>query len=280
MTEQLRPRITLALSSGITLTMAHVGVLQALEEARIPIDGIAATSGGAMVAALYAGGMTLPEMRDIAMKVGWRDFSDLRLPRMGFFSNAKIERFLEAQIGPKTFRDLAFPLAIICTNLTAGEEVILREGSVARAVRATCSIPQLFTPVEDNGRLLCDGGVLNKIPVQAARDLEGDIVIAVDVGARSRQVRVPTNLLGITAKVMSLIAEDRAERERGLADVLLTPDLSAYGGYEFGQADQVIAIGRAEMEAQLPALERCIAQWHAGRTWHGRLQAWWRGAAA
>lgn len=280
MADRDRPRITLALSSGISLTIAHVGVLHALEEARIPVDGIAGCSGGGLVAALYAGGVSIQDMSAMARGIGWRDFTDVRMPRMGFLSNAKIEKFMEAQIGPKTFADLDLPLAVICCNLTTGEEVVMREGRVGRAVRATCSIPQIFAPVDDNGRLLCDGGVLNKIPVGVARDLGGDIVIAVDVGVQSRQARVPTSLLGVTAKIMALIGEDRAERERAAADILLTPNLSGYAGYEFGQTDELIAIGRAAMEAKLPELQACIDRWHARRTWHGRLHAWWRGEAA
>ncbi len=275
-----RPRVTLALSSGISLTMAHVGVLEALEQARIPIDGIAACSGGAMVAALYAGGMGIPAMRELAGQIGWRDFTDVRFPRMGFLSNAKLESFVESLIGPKTFADLSVQLAIICCNLTTGEEVVMREGRVGRAVRATCSIPQLFQPVDDNGRLLCDGGVLNKIPVGVARDLGGDIVIAVDVSVHSRQTRVPTSLLGVTAKLMSLIGEDRAERERASADVLIAPNLADFPSYEFRRSDEVIAIGRAAMEARLPQLEELANQWHARQTWHGRLRTWWTGEGA
>lgn len=280
MTPAPRPRITLALSSGISLTLAHVGVLQALEDARIPIDGIAACSGGAFVAAMYAGGMSIADLAAQARTVGWRDIADVRMPRMGFFSNAKIEKFVEHLIGKKSFADLDLPLAIICCDLTTGEEVVLREGLVARAVRATCSIPQLFAPLEHNGRLLCDGGVLNKLPVQVARSLGGDIVVAVDVGVHSREAQVPTSLVGVTAKVMALIGEDRAVRERAAADVLLTPNLDQFAGYEFRRTDEIVSIGREAMVAKLPELRARIDAWHASQTWHGRLRAWWRGATA
>ena len=241
----VRPRITLALSSGMWLALAHVGVLHALEDAAIPVDGIAACSGGGMVGALYAGGLSVTELATVARNFGWRDLAELRVPRMGFFSNAKLVTFVESRIGAQAFADLRVPLRLVCCNLTTGEEVILRSGRVAQAVRATCTIPQLFAPVEHNGRLLCDGGVLNKVPTDVARAMGGDIVITVDVGLYSRRAGVPTSLIGVTSKVMSLIGEDRAERERAAADVLVTPNLAAYAGLDFARSDELIAIGRA-----------------------------------
>lgn len=276
----VQPRVTLALSSGMWLAMAHVGVLHALESAHIPIHGIAACSGGGLVGAMYAAGMSVTEMAVAARTFGWRDMAELRVPRMGFFSNAKLETFVESHIGVKAFADLQIPLRLVCCNLMTGEEVILSGGRVGRAVRATCTIPQLFAPVEHNGQLLCDGGVLNKVPTQVARAMGGDVVIAVDVGLHSRRSRVPTSLIGVTSKVMSLIAEDRAERERAAADVLVTPNLSAYAAMEFDRSDELVAIGRAAMEAQIGAVHDCIAAWHARRTWRGRLRAWWRGEPA
>ena len=279
MTDESAPRVTVALSSGIAFSMAHVGVLHALEEAGIPIAGISGCSGGAMVGALYAGGLTVPELSDAARSVRWRDIVEFNMPRMGFFSNERMERFVEQLIGDKTFQDLRIPLAIICCNLNDGDEIILRTGRVARAVRATCCIPQVFTPVDDNGRLLCDGGILNKVPVQVARSLGGDVVVAVDVGLYVRKTRVPTNIFEISSKVMSLVGEDRAERERASADIVVAPDLSRYSASELSNADEIIALGRMAMEEQLPALRALLEREGAGATFRNRVRAWWDGVA-
>jgi NTE family protein len=153
-------RVGLALSGGATKAVAHVGVIKALVEDGVAIESITATSGGAIVGALYASGMSVEELEHIAVSMSWKSMAQLSLSRVGFLSSEQIERFLVATIGDRTFNQMELPFAVIATNLVAGTRHVFREGRVALAVRASCSIPQIYHPVEIDGQFYVDGGLV------------------------------------------------------------------------------------------------------------------------
>ena len=135
------PRIGLALSGGTAKSVAHVGVLTALEEAGIPVSCLSATSGGAIVGAMYASGLSVTRLREMAVNLRWKDLARLTFPRLGLLNNSGIETFVTDVLGDATFEDMKLPFAVVATDLLSGQKVILREGRVARA--AMCDLLML-----------------------------------------------------------------------------------------------------------------------------------------
>jgi len=183
--EGFSPRIGLALSGGGARGLAHIGVLSVLEREKIPVDYLSGTSMGGLIAAGYAAGLSPEQMEQEALRMGSLRrvlaLADPSLPRSGLLEGKKVQEYLVEQIGHCTFDDLRIPLTLVAVDLNAGKEVHLHQGRVADAVRATVALPGVFKPVERDGQMLVDGGVLNHLPSDVARQMGANIVIAVDV---------------------------------------------------------------------------------------------------
>ena len=178
-----RPKIGLALGSGSARGLAHLGVIRAIEEAGIEVDFIAGTSMGALIGAIYAAGK-LDQLESAFQGFDWKkaaSFFDVVLPKSGLLDGAKVSELVRAHIHADTIEMLAKPFAAVATDIVSGEEIIIRSGDVIEAVRASISVPGIFTPVRSNGRILVDGGLTNPVPVSAVRAMGADIVIAVDL---------------------------------------------------------------------------------------------------
>ena len=182
-----KPRLGLALSGGGARGLAHIGVLKALERANIQIDYLAGTSMGGLIAAVYAAGLPPAEIESIALEYRKTrkllKLADPTIPRQGLFHGKQIHVFFEEHLQDHKFSDLRIPLTLVAVDLNSRKEVHLNEGSVADAVRATVSIPGVFTPIERDGQRLVDGGLLNNLPVDIVREMGADIVLAVDINA-------------------------------------------------------------------------------------------------
>lgn len=178
-----RPKVGLALGSGSARGLAHVGVIRAIADAGIEVDVIAGSSMGALIGAIHAAGK-LDELEASFRTFDWRktaSFFDVVLPKSGLLDGAKVSALVREHIPTETFEMLATPFAAVATDIVSGEEVVIRSGDVIEAVRASISVPGIFTPVRSNGHILVDGGLSNPVPVSAARALGADIVIAVDL---------------------------------------------------------------------------------------------------
>ena len=174
-------KVGLALSAGSVRGLAHIGILKVLEKEKIPVDYIAATSMGGIISACYASGLNAQELEEIAKTAKWRRLVDFAVPKTGFLKGRKIENFIGSLIGYKNFEELSIPLSLIVTEITRGEKIILNKGSVARAARASMSIPGVFTPIVVNDNVLVDGALVDPIPVDVVKEMGADIVIAVDL---------------------------------------------------------------------------------------------------
>lgn len=253
-------RIGLALGGGVARGPAHVGVLAVLEEAGIPIDCVAGTSAGSVVGAAYCAGLPMREMITLAAGANWRMVADPVWPRRGFVSFARMENWLESLIGKVDIQDLSIPFAAVTADLTTGERVILREGRLSTAVRASCSVPGFVTPVEINGRLLCDGGVADNLPVDAVRELGADFVIAVDLFMPGDANR--WGPLGRGAAALETLIRTAGGGVRQ-ADCLIVPDISGFSYFRFSQSQQFIELGKAAARRVLPGLVAFLSR--AGR---------------
>jgi NTE family protein len=186
MEESARKKLGLVLGGGGARGLAHIGVLKVLTRAGIQVDVLAGTSMGGLIAAMYAAGLTPEQIETEALRLGTRReqmrLVDLKPSMRGLVKGGRIYDLLAGAIGPEaTFADLHLPVALAAVDLQTGREVTFKEGKVVDAVRATISIPGVFIPVEQESYTLVDGGILNNVPVNLARELGADVIVAVDV---------------------------------------------------------------------------------------------------
>jgi len=253
--------VALALSGGAARCVAHVGVLQALVHAGIPIAGIVGSSGGAVVGALYASGRyTMEEIVGIARDLRWRRLAAPALSCRGLLSSARLGVMLRAWIGDVNFAELAQPFFAVACDLGSGTKVILSEGQVARAVQASCSLPVVFTPTTIGGRVLVDGGAVSQLPVAAARAaFPSSIVVGVDVNVGAAESARLTNFVQIGIHVVSLFARFNAALERRQADVMIDVNASGVTLYDLHKADLMIRRGREAADAAIGPIKKALA---------------------
>ncbi|MEO1472259.1 MAG: patatin-like phospholipase family protein, partial [Pseudomonadota bacterium] len=299
-TEPDRPRIGLVLGGGGAAGVAHVGVVQALEDLGIRPDVIAGTSMGAIVGGLYAAGFTPEELKDAVTTIDWggifNDSSDRQLlhplrrdSRTDPFSvqtdlpvgvgaggiqvdaglidavklNLTLRRLFARAQGVSDFDDLPIPFRAIATDIVSGEAVVLGEGDLTSAVRASMSIPALFPPVEIEGRLLVDGGVVNNLPVDVARAMGADILIVSEIPGADVTPGDLRSFTAVLAQTMSVMigANSRLQvASLGENDVLLVPDVQAVGMLAFEQAPSTVSAGREEVARQEAALRAIVTE--------------------
>ncbi|MFC7528557.1 patatin-like phospholipase family protein [Actinoplanes sp. GCM10030250] len=258
-------RIGLALGGGAVRGAAHIGVLDVLDRAGLEPAVITGTSAGALVGALYAAGRTPSEIAKLAQALRWAKLIRPARTRKALFETAKLAAFLDNAVGGLTFDKLERTFAAVACDLTTGREVVMREGSVGSAVLASAAIPGVFPPVDRDGHLLVDGGLVNMVPAALARELGADIVVAVDVSGPLPR-RPPTTLLHIMVAVSTLqpggtdtLADD--------ADLVLCPDVDEYAFWELSRIPEFEEAGRAATERALPLLHALVAAAAARQTW-------------
>jgi NTE family protein len=181
-----KKKIGLVLGSGAARGLAHIGVIKALEEENISIDMITGTSIGALVGACYAKNGEIKDFEEVVLNTNWKQLlqlADLNLAVIlkGFVQGQKVKELLKTIIGDIEFKDLKIPLAVVATDVNTGEEVIIKEGSVVEAVRASISIPVVFMPVKFKDKFLIDGGIVNPVPVNVIKKMGATSVIACNV---------------------------------------------------------------------------------------------------
>jgi NTE family protein len=251
-----RKRVGLALGGGAARGLAHVGVILTLEREGIPIDCIAGTSVGSLVGAAWAAGVGGEGLLEIALEVGWRHFARPVWPRNGFLSFEKLESFLTSRISDVTFADLEIPYAAVTADLLSGEEVVLQEGRVAPAVRASCSVPGIAVPMELNGRVLIDGGVVNNLPISVVQDLGADVVIAVGLASAAGELPKGPLRIGLAAIEYLLI---NAGDDPATADVFIPIPLRGLGSLvRMSRRHRFIAMGRQAAEEAVPAIRAAL----------------------
>jgi NTE family protein len=280
MISENRPRIGAAFSGGGVRGLAHLGVLQVLEEAGVCLDAVAGTSMGGLVAGLYAAGVSLDEMVELATSVGIVDFASLDQAWRGLFDHHKMEELLVGLLGSKdlAFEDLDIRAAVIAAAVETAEIVVLDSGSLIPALVATAALPGFFAPVRHQGRWLVDGGALNNLPVDVVRRMGVDRVLGVNVPLHFRLPMEEGEPKALSARgILSLgngtldwempllIAEASLGMTTGLVDrrrlalcppdLLLEIDLPNVGLLDTGHSAQVIEVGRETALQRVPELK-------------------------
>lgn len=197
-------RLGLALGSGAARGLAHIGVLKVLDEAKIQVHTIAGTSIGAFIGALYAAGVPVQRMEDVARELDWRKLAHLlnpTVPTSGLVDGGKLVEFMAELLPVHSFEALRLPLAVTATDIETGEALIIRKGDLLEALRAALAFPGVFPPVRFNDRFLVDGGLCNPVPADVARHLGADRVIGVctipDANKQTPEAFMPRNRPGI-----------------------------------------------------------------------------------
>jgi NTE family protein len=275
-----RPVLGLALGGGGARGLSHVGVLKVLEREGIRAGVVAGASMGGLVGAAYAAGFPVRAIESEVVGLSRRSrllkLADWVPTLQALFSGKRFETYLEGVMGAGlTFADLKRPLALAASDLRTGREVVLTSGSVVAAMRASMSIPGVFAPVERGGLRLADGGILNNVPADLARDLGADVVLAVDVLPFFRDNRldeeptvepleVPLMPAGVRdvwqATFVAIAALTECNLERSKPDVVVRPalpaDVTLLAG--FTRAEELIGAGEQAMRAALPLLREAM----------------------
>lgn len=293
-----RPRIGLALSGGGALGLAEIGVIQWLEENHIPVDRIAGTSMGGIIAAMYATGMSPAEIQQFAEKIDWdeaflpeptytqlsyrrkqdrRDFlveaplgvkHGLKGPN-GFNSGQGVglllDRIAFRESDVASFDDLPIPFRCVATDMVNGEAVVLHDGPLAQAVRASMAIPGVFTPVEINGRILADGGMVENIPVETALSMNADAVIAVELRMPPGSPTQLETITGVLTRAVDVMITQNERHSLELAKAKVSVDMAGFSMTDYGRVKELIQLGyksaASQSAALLPYAIQDPAQW-------------------
>ena len=259
-TPALRTGIGLALGGGFARGFAHLGVLQVLEQKRIPISCIAGTSVGSILGAAYASGAPLARIIATCRTLRFRDIARWRVSRLGLASNQRLGELIERVFDSRQFEDLRIPMAVVATDLNSGEPVVLKHGSLVDAIRASCAFPGLFEPVEIGTRCLADGGLVAPVPTRAARDLGADFVLGISVGMQDGHRGSPTNVFQVMTRAVSAAQKHQLEVWERHADLVLRPDVQSIAWDQFERADEAIEAGAAITRLALPRIEKYLDQ--------------------
>lgn len=235
-------KVGLALGGGAVLGAAHVGVLKALNETGIKIGWIAGTSIGALVASLFAFGKDCEKVEDLALDLSWTDFAGFSLSKFGLLTNNKVADYITRHLGEVEIGQASIPLAIVATDISSGNKVVLTEGLVSTAVRASTCIPGIFQPVNYNDQLLVDGGIVENVPISPLRDMGAEVIVAVDLNAK-HTYEEPRNMVDVLMNSFHFTLAHAAQVHTNKADILIEPDLSSFNRIDVDQTKQLIEAG-------------------------------------
>jgi NTE family protein len=271
-----RPKVGLALGGGSARGLAHVGVLRWLEDHRVPVDYIAGTSMGSIIGGMYATGMSSSEIASALREADWdrffigdvpyadksfrreqdsREFpvrlvyglkGGFRFPQglePGHLLGLMLDRLTLPYSNIATFDDLPIPYRAVATDLEKAERVVLKEGALPQAIRASMAIPGVFTPVVIDGKLLGDGGLLDNVPADVVKNMGADIVIAVDVGAKPADRTYIQSFAGMLDQAITVMMVSRTREILSKADVIIAPELKSVGSMDWRQSDKIAELG-------------------------------------
>jgi NTE family protein len=270
-----KKRVGLALGGGGARGLAHIGVVDVLQREGIPIDMIAGTSIGGLVGAFCALGKDPSLMREMALKINivkMLSLADLALPKSGLLGGKAVINLLQKRMGRDVkFDELPIPLALVATDITTAEEVVIDQGSVLEGIRATISIPGIFTVAKWHNRYLVDGGLVNPVPVSVVQDMGADFIIAVnvipDVGARVRQAKKgekqrqkEPNIFNVLLQSLYIGTYIISKASVEGADIVINPDTAKINPGDFHRARECIEQGEIAAWEAMPEIKRKLSQ--------------------
>ncbi|MCS6873200.1 MAG: patatin-like phospholipase family protein [Pyrinomonadaceae bacterium] len=255
-----RKKIGLALSGGAARGYAHLGVIKVLLENQIPIDYIAGTSAGSIVGAALACELSIEKIIEIGSKMNWLKIAKFSYSTKGLLTNEPLGDFLRQHLPYHKFEDLPKPFAAVACDIETGEEVVFKDrGDLITAIRASCAVPGVFSPVEYNGKTLVDGGITSIVPVKAVRQLGAEVVIAVDVNASGASYwGKPSTFLGILFQSAMMLIRTAGKHQHYEADIVITPNVSHLRPDEIGKMQEFIKAGEKAALEKLSEIRKLI----------------------
>jgi NTE family protein len=251
-------KIGLALGGGAAKGFAHIGVIKMLEASGIHPDVVSGTSAGSVVGSLYAAGMDAFQLQEEAFALDESKIRDVRLFSGGLVQGQKLQDYINAAVEHRAIQELKLPFAAVATQLETGERAVFVRGNTGQAVRASSSIPGVFEPVLIGDKHYVDGGVVSPVPVDAARQLGADVVIAVDISATPSGSN-PQGMVNIVGQSITIMGRQLGKQELARADVVIKPNITGIGATDFEQKNQAILEGERATLAALPAIKAAIA---------------------
>ena len=252
-------RLGLALGGGAARGFAHVGVIKALEAAGISVDMVAGTSAGSMVAVLYASGMNARQLQQASSSMDEATLADWTLSMRGMIKGQALQDYVNTQVKNRTLDQMVKPVGVVATDFQSGDAVTFMRGNAGMAVRASASIPGVFSPTKIGGRTYVDGGLVSPVPAKAVKMMGADFVIAVDISARPG--KPPEGLAATLNQTVAIMGQNlRNEELKSFADVVIHPNLDHVGGTDFKSRTISISEGEAATLKLLPEIKRLLAQ--------------------
>ncbi|OHE60716.1 MAG: hypothetical protein A2Z47_15950 [Thermodesulfovibrio sp. RBG_19FT_COMBO_42_12] len=250
-------KIALVLGAGASKGFAHIGVLKVLESNKIPVHMIVGTSAGSFVGSLYAYGYNAFDLQRLSFAIERDDIIDLTIPDNGFIKGEKLEGYINQMLGNRPMEKLKIPFYAVATDIQSGREVVFGSGNTGTAVRASCSIPGVFRPINISGRMYVDGGVVSPVAVEAARRLGADVVIAVDISG-DVEASTPNGTIETLLQAINIMHSKLAASQLSKADVVIKPKVGYIGSADFSKRHEATLEGeKAALEA-LPKIQEIL----------------------
>lgn len=257
-------KVGIALGGGAAKGFAHIGVIKMLEANGFAPAVVAGTSAGSVVGAMYASGMNAFELQEKAVALDEAKIRDLQFSSGGLVLGQKLEDYVNEQVRRKPLEQLPKPFVAVATRLEDGERTVFARGNTGQAVRASSSVPGVFQPVTIGKYHFVDGGIVSPVPVDAARQLGADVVVAVDISNKARG-QSPGNLLGALNQSIAIMGQKLGEAELARADVIIRPKVLDIGATDFSQRAAAILEGEKAALAAMPQIRERVAQLQAER---------------
>ena len=259
-------KIGLALGGGAFRGAAHIGVLQVLEEKGIKPSHISGTSIGAFIGVLYAFGIPVQKMLEIARGITWMSISHFTLSKMGLLTNDEIGDIIIDLLGKeRLIEEAPIPLSIIATDIEKGSKVVFEKGSVIDAVLASTCIPGIFIPIEINKRMLVDGFLVENVPITPLQNKELDMIIAVNLNAR-RSYNPPDDIIDIIVSALDIAIEVHSHSIIRNADVIIEPDVGSYSRFDSKKVDKFYEQGYRAAKKAMPNIRKFLKRKKPGGT--------------
>lgn len=255
------PVIALALGGGGAKGFAHVGVIKVLESHNIKANIVTGTSAGSFVGSLYASGKSPYQLQQIALNLQEDDIRDLTLSKQGFVEGQKLQDYVNKQVKNVPIQQFPIRFAAIATQLDTGKKTAFNYGNAGQAVRASCSIPNIFIPARIGGKRYVDGGLVSPIPVTTAKAMGADIIIAVDISAKPKAGK-PLNLWSLLDQSLNIMSLGAIQAELKQADVVIKPPVGHIGTLDLSQRHATLLAGEQAAQAQLPNIKQAIKQYY------------------
>lgn len=255
-----RPKVGLALGSGGARGFAHLGAIKVLKEEGIPIDLIAGSSMGALVACFYGVGIEISSLYKLSRAFKRKYYLDFTVPKMGFISGNRVKEFIKVFTHGKNLENLSIPVGVVATDLLTGEKVVFKKGPIANAVRASISIPGIFVPEKYNGRILVDGGVADRVPVSVVKEMGADIVIAIDVSRVKSNAEI-SSIFDVIMQSIDILQNEIVIHRENESDIMIRPPVEIYSSRAFTNIEEIISIGEEETKKYIGQIRDVIERW-------------------